>query len=291
MEHLLRHRVGEREALDDAIGQRREAARLDELPRRTRSPHRSSTSTSSSPSAAATAVDGNSPPAMLAASSSRCSSGASRSICFSTISRRLSGTPVATSSSESSSTDAVLALAQALAVHQIAEHRDEKERVAVGALEQQPREILRQLVRARGGHRGTPARRPRSSSAERQLRAEVVELQVLLHRAQRVLVEHHVAGAVGADDQHARRLAATRQRRDEIDRRAVAPVGILEHQHERRLGAERFDGFGHLAQHALARGAAHLFVERGTLVGLHERRHLRAATLARSGERASTSPA
>ena len=274
MEHLLIDRVGEREALDDAIGQRGEAARDDELRRRTSAPHSSSTSTSSRSSAAATAVDGNSRPARLAASSSRCSSGASRSICFSTISRRLSGTPVSISSRPTASAHApVVGAAQMLAVDQVGEHRDQKQRVAVGPLVQQVDQLRRQAVRAEPGVEER-ADGGLAQQVERQLAAEPVYLQVLLHRPQRMPIEDDVAGAIGADDQHARRLAAASQRRDEVDGGAVAPVQILEDEHERLLRAQRLDGLGHLAQHALAGRAAHLGFERGAVARLHDRRHL-----------------
>ena len=49
--------------------------------------------------------------------------------------------------------------------------------------------------------------------------------------------------------------------REQVEGRRVAPVQVLEHENERRLGGQRLDQLRHLAQHALARRAEQLALE------------------------------
>ena len=50
-------------------------------------------------------------------------------------------------------------------------------------------------------------------------------------------------------------IAAAQERREQVERRVVGPVQVLEHEHERRRGAERVERLEHLAQHPRARRA------------------------------------
>ena len=65
-----------------------------------------------------------------------------------------------------------------------------------------------------------------------QLLALPVSGQLLLHRAQRMRPDDDVDGAERAEQQEARRLAAARERGDEVERGIVAPVQILQHEYE-----------------------------------------------------------
>jgi len=109
---------------------------------------------------------------------------------------------------------------------------------------------------------------------ERQLGPVAVQLQIELERAQRVLVQDHLGRTVGRQQQQAGRLTPPRQRRDQIERRRVAPVQILEDQDQRRVGGERTQGFDHLAQHAPRRGTEALGEQPGALGLLDQGRHL-----------------
>ena len=59
-----------------------------------------------------------------------------------------------------------------------------------------------------------------------------------------------VHGAIGAEQEEARRIGTTRDIRQPRQRRHIAPVEVFQHQHERALGGEDIQGFGQLAQHA-----------------------------------------
>ena len=109
---------------------------------------------------------------------------------------------------------------------------------------------------------------------ERQLLTQAVRLQLPLDAFQRVVAEDDVDRPIGADHHQPRRVAAPRQVADEIERRVVAPVQIFEHDDQRRLGGDRLDRLGHLAQHAFAGGARPLPLQRLALGGRQQRRQL-----------------
>ena len=63
------------------------------------------------------------------------------------------------------------------------------------------------------------------------------------------------AGRYVRDDEEPRALAPARQRREQVERRRIAPVEIFEHQDERPLRRQHLERVGQLAQHAVARRA------------------------------------
>src|SRR5215510_6181933 len=79
----------------------------------------------------------------------------------------------------------------------------------------------------------------------------------------------------GSDDEQARRFAPLRQRRNEIQRRVIAPVQVFDHQHEWSVGRQRLDRSDNLAQHPLTRRPENLTLQRFASGGVKERRHLR----------------
>jgi hypothetical protein len=62
-----------------------------------------------------------------------------------------------------------------------------------------------------------------------------------------------VAGRLCA--KQARRLRSPGQRREQLERRHIAPVQVFQQKDQGRLGRERLQGLRHLAQHALSGGA------------------------------------
>jgi hypothetical protein len=98
-----------------------------------------------------------------------------------------------------------------------------------------PRDVLRDLA---------PRQQP-----ERQLAAQAARLQLLLGVEQRVVVEGRLRRTQGADDQQTRRLPAPRDAGDEVDRRAIAPLQVLEHQQQCLIAGQDLERVGHLAQH------------------------------------------
>ena len=94
------------------------------------------------------------------------------------------------------------------------------------------------------------------------------------HDADRMCTDDGVHGAIGAEQEEARRIGTTRDIRQPRQRRHIAPVEVFQHQHERALGGEDIQGFGQLAQHAGLCG-----LTRGPLEALpcgrrHQHRHL-----------------
>ena len=71
-----------------------------------------------------------------------------------------------------------------------------------------------------------------------------------------------VDGTVGADQEQPRGLPPPGDQREQIDGRRIAPVQVLEHEHEGRFGRQRLDHLRHLAQHPLARGPQELALQR-----------------------------
>ena len=82
-----------------------------------------------------------------------------------------------------------------------------------------------------------------------------MELQLLLGHPQRMPGRRHVGRPIGREDHQAGWLWAAREHREQVDRRRVAPVQILEDEHERRLCGHHVERFYELAQHSLPRRA------------------------------------
>ena len=69
--------------------------------------------------------------------------------------------------------------------------------------------------------------------AHRKFGAETADAQPRLEPANGVMLRRGFAAPVGADHEQPRLLAPARQRLEKIDRRGIAPVQVLEHEHER----------------------------------------------------------
>ena len=166
----------------------------------------------------------------------------------------------------------VHALQRAL-TEQIVDKAHHEQRMAVGA----PVDDLGQLRRDRpvgesAGQvlvHGGPGQ-----ELDPQLLALPVSGQLLLHCAQRMRADDHVDGAERAEQQQARRLPAARERGDEIERGVVAPVKVLEDEHEGDLGRQRLKRLGHLAEHALPRRPEDLPLQPITVGCADQRGHL-----------------
>ena len=70
---------------------------------------------------------------------------------------------------------------------------------------------------------------------------------------------------VRRDDEEPRRLAPPRNRRAEVERRRIAPLQVLEHDHHRRESGDGLERLRDLAQHALAGHAEELVSEGGAV--------------------------
>ena len=84
-----------------------------------------------------------------------------------------------------------------------------------------------------------------------------------------------VGRPVGAEQEEARALGAQSERRNQVDRRRIAPLEVVEPENQRALRGERLDGVAHLAQHALAIRAGDAREKPFALRLREERRHLR----------------
>ena len=72
-----------------------------------------------------------------------------------------------------------------------------------------------------------------AQGTHREFGAETADAQPRLELVDRVVLRSGVAAPVGADHEQPRLLAPARQRLEKIDRRGIAPVQVLEHEHER----------------------------------------------------------
>ena len=146
---------------------------------------------------------------------------------------------------------------------------DHEERIAFAPAVHQLREPLLQLVSGKPD-REVLGHRFRRQVLQRQLTRQRVRLQLPLDGFEGMVAENHLDRSIGADHHQPGGIAASREVGHKIDRGEVAPVQILEHEDERLLGGDRFDGFRHLAQHPLARRAGHLLPQRLAFLGRQE---------------------
>ncbi|MFZ1123366.1 MAG: hypothetical protein WAN81_24345 [Candidatus Binataceae bacterium] len=102
-----------------------------------------------------------------------------------------------------------------------------------------------------------------------------MEFEFLLHRAQWMVVCEHLHRPIGPKDQQSRRLAPPRDSRDKFQGREIAPLQILEQQHQRRFRRERLQGLRHLTQHPLLCHPLIQALQPRTFIGRKQRGHLR----------------
>ena len=105
------------------------------------------------------------------------------------------------------------------------------------------------------------------------LAAEVVDGKVLPQAAQRAL-RRFGRRSVRSHHEHPRWPLAASERRDDVERREIRPMQVLEHEDEGVIGGDRFERFADFADHSLARGADGLTLQRLALFGFDERRKL-----------------
>ena len=110
---------------------------------------------------------------------------------------------------------------------------------------------------------------------ERQLHASTTGDQTLLHRLQRMSPDHQIHRSVRADDQQARGSGALGDVGERVDCRTVAPVQVLEDEHERAIPRQRLERLAELPQHPVAVRARHATMKRLRPLPVEERRHLK----------------
>jgi hypothetical protein len=87
-------------------------------------------------------------------------------------------------------------------------------------------------------------------SIEDQVRTLAVVPQLRDHATQRMGLDQHVDGAIGTEDQHARRIRPAGHIGHPGQGGVVAPVEIFQDQYQGTFGGEHVQSFGEFAQHA-----------------------------------------
>lgn len=114
---------------------------------------------------------------------------------------------------------------------------------------------------------------------ERELDCRTAGRHLVNDAPERCARRRHLERSTAADDQEPRRLAPTADDLQQIERRGVGPVQIFQDEQERcvgivRVGIERLERFGQLAQHTLAIRLGHMPLHLLTLGGIDQRRQL-----------------
>ncbi len=87
-----------------------------------------------------------------------------------------------------------------------------------------------------------------------QFHAAVLALELLYHRLQQMAAgpitpsQRHLAGPVGADDQHRVMLDPAPQVKEQVDGGAVGPLHIVQHQYQRPVAGQDVDHLGELLE-------------------------------------------
>src|SRR5262249_32799409 len=108
----------------------------------------------------------------------------------------------------------------------------------------------------------------------RDLDAETSDPERELELVDRMALGGRLVRPVRADHEDPSGLASPGKRVEEIDRRGIAPVQILDHEQERHGGGDRVDRVDELAEHPLGRCAGDPATQRIELAVWDERRHL-----------------
>src|SRR6185369_1243108 len=93
-------------------------------------------------------------------------------------------------------------------------------------------------------------------------------------RSERMPADDDVCRPVGAEEEEARSLGAESERRNQVDRRRIAPLEIIEPENERAFRGERLRSVAHFAEHPLAIRAGDASEKPFVLHLREERRHL-----------------
>ena len=139
---------------------------------------------------------------------------------------------------------------------QVVDGVDHEQRVALRPVVDECRQLARKPMR------GEPRRqifrnRLLAQVLEGQLFALLLGSQLLLDGLQRMPARDELCRPVRTNDHQPGFAPLPRQVRDQVQRRVVAPVQVLQHEHQRRFGRERLERVAHLSQHPLARRAEH----------------------------------
>jgi hypothetical protein len=102
-----------------------------------------------------------------------------------------------------------------------------------------------------------------------------VQLQLLLHRVQRVWACGHVGRPIRRHDEQACRVASPRQDGEQVDGRRVAPLQVFQHQDERDLAARDIERLDDLPEHAVGRRSLSPALHRLELLVGQKRRQMR----------------
>ena len=120
-----------------------------------------------------------------------------------------------------------------------------EERVALGAGDDRGDELLGRRVRALGANERGDRLGGERPELERDGGARTDD-------ARRQPLERcaggHLLGSVRPDDEHRRARDAVREEREQVERRAVRPVEVLEREHDRLLGREALERDEHLLE-------------------------------------------
>ncbi len=122
------------------------------------------------------------------------------------------------------------------------------------------REPRRQIIR-----HGTHVEEGRTD-----LFAQPVHVELVHGHAQRTMAARTLGVAKRPQHKEAGWVALAREGRQQVDRRGIAPVQILEHENQGRLRRDGLHRLGHLAQHALRRGTEDLPLQRLALEWLDD---------------------
>src|SRR5262249_55541807 len=134
---------------------------------------------------------------------------------------------------------------------EVVEHAHHEERVTLRALIEERRDALGLVGRLETEPRRDVFRhvRPRQQ-LERERFAEATREELVLDGAEWMVVYDHVGGPEAGGPHEMRRSAAARDAREPVDRRRVAPLQVLEHEHERPPARELLEGIRDFPQHA-----------------------------------------
>ena len=167
---------------------------------------------------------------------------------------------------------AVLRLDEALG-DQVLDRVHHEERIALRPLVDDRDEILWKRVHGKSRRDVLSHRVPRQI-LERQLLTFPSGKELLLHRLERMPAGDQLGRPVGADHHQMRGPPTAGDVRDQVQRREVAPVQVLQHEHERRVRRQRVERLAHLPEHPLARRAERLAAEELAIGRRDDRWHL-----------------
>jgi hypothetical protein len=138
------------------------------------------------------------------------------------------------------------------ALDEVVDHVHHEERIALRAAMDGPGDCARpRRLRALEPPRDVFTHLDLVQERQADLLTLTVQPQLLHDRPQRMVVRERAGRTIGPDDEEARTLGPPGERREQLERRVIAPVQVLEHQHQRPLDGHRLDRIGQLAQHAL----------------------------------------